>query len=212
MSQEKRTPEVRVPRQQRSRDRVDAILEAARALIGEKGSAGLKIQEIAERAKITAGSMYQYFPNKAAILQALAKQYFEKFHELLRETLPEKPGDLENGILAMHRLYDQFFSVNQSDPVLRDIWLSISTDKTMRDMDIRTSRKNANYLFETMKHLFPESRWADLERYFLMIVQITPSSIRLALSAEGVDSKSYIDITKRLITTSMRDLAHANDS
>ena len=56
MSEEKRTPEVRVPRQQRSRDRVEAILEAARALIGEKGSAGLKIQEIAERAKITAGS------------------------------------------------------------------------------------------------------------------------------------------------------------
>ncbi len=205
----KRPQEVRVPRQQRSRERVDAILESARVLIGEKGSAGLKIQEIAARAGVTAGSMYQYFPNKSAILRALAMQYFEDFHQLMRDSLSEKPRDVESGIQAMHGLFDQFFRVNQQDPVLRDIWLSVSTDKSMRDVDISSSQRNANLLFETMKHLFPASQWTELKRYFLMIVHITPPAIRLALTADGDESAEHIRMTKRLITTSMRDLANS---
>gem|GEM_PF-136657 len=204
---EKRNPEIRIPRQQRSRDRVESILEAARVLIGENGSAGLKIQDIAKRARVSAGSMYQYFPNKSAILQALAKQYFEQFHLLLQDSLAEKPQDLESGIEAMHSLFDKFFEVNRKDPVLRDIWLSISSDKTMRDIDLQTSDRNATLLFDTLKHLFAEEQWPGLKRYFLMIVHITPPAIRLALSAEGDESTEYIRITKRLITTSMRDLS-----
>lgn len=204
---EKRNLDVRVPRQQRSRDRVESILEAARVLIGENGSAGLKIQDIAKQAGVTAGSMYQYFPNKAAILQSLAKQYFEQFHVLLQDTLAEKPKDLETGIEAMHSLFDKFFEVNRKDPVLRDIWLSISADKTLRDIDLESSERNATLLFESLKHLFPEKDWKGLKRYFLMIVHITPPAIRLALSAEGDESAEYIRITKRLVTTSLRDFA-----
>ena len=204
---EKRNSDVRVPRQQRSRDRVESILEAARVLIGKNGSASLKIQDIAKEGGVTAGSMYQYFPNKAAILQALAKQYFEQFHLLLQGALAEKPTDLASGIKAMHLLFDKFFEVNRRDPVLRDIWLSISADKTMRDMDLQTSDRNATLLFESLKHLFEEEDWPGLKRYFLMIVHITPPAIRLALSAEGDESAEYIHIMKRLISTSLRDFA-----
>lgn len=196
-------PEIRIPRQQRSRERVEAILEASKALIGEKGSAGVKIQEIAERAGVTAGSMYQYFPNKAAILRALAEQYLEQFHDLLKSNLSEPPTDVQECVDALNLLLDQFYRVNCQDPVLRDIWLSISVDKTMRDMDIRSSRRNASLLFDTFKDLFPEHHWQGLQRYFLLIVHITPPAIRLALTAEPNESALYIETTKRMISTSL---------
>lgn len=207
MDEEKRKSDIRVPQQKRSRDRVDAILEAARELIGETGSAGLKIQEIAERADVTVGSMYQYFPNKAAILRALAKQYFEQFHGLLQAALTERPSNLEGGIATMHALFDEFFEVNRRDPVLRDIWLSISADKSMRDIDIESAGRNATLLFDSLKHLFPETQWPALRRYFLLVVHITPPAIRLALSAEGSEGAEYIRATKQLIATSLKDYA-----
>ena len=203
MTEAKPPQEIRIPRQQRSRERVEAILESAKALIVEKGSAGLKIQEIAQFAGVTPGSMYQYFPNKAAILHALAEQYLEQFHSLIRTTLSTKPENLQECVGSLNLLLDQFYRMNCQDPVLRDIWLSISVDKTMRDMDIRSTHRNATLLFETFKHLFSESHWPELQRYFLLIVHITPPAIRLTLTVDPKDAPEYIETIKRMISTSL---------
>ena len=203
MSEEKPTSDVRIPRQRRSRERVEAILEAAKALIGEKGSAGLKIQEIADRAGVTAGSMYQYFPNKAAILHALAEQYLDQFYSLLETSLSERPATLEESVEALQSLLDQFYHVNVNDPVLRDIWQSISVDKTLRDMDIRGSRRNAEIVFDSIRHLFPEEHEADVQRYCLLIAHIFPPIIRLALTSDADESPALLESAKRMIETSL---------
>ncbi len=204
-----KSSELRVPRQKRSKERVDAILQAARELIGEKGSSGLKIQEIASRANVTAGSMYQYFPNKNAIVQALAVEYFERFQKLISESLQKKPESVDEAIKMLDMLFARFISVNKEDVVLRDIWLSVSTDKSLREVDFRTSRENSALLFDAFKHLFPEDHLEDVKRYMLMIVQIAPVAIRLALSGDGSESREYIKVARRLIEVSFRDWAEA---
>ena len=74
----------RQPAQERSRKRVDAILQAAKELISEKGSAQLKIHEIAERADVTPASIYQYFPSKNSISHALAERSFGQMQEIIQ--------------------------------------------------------------------------------------------------------------------------------
>lgn len=205
MSSRKPAADIRVPRQQRSRERVDAILEAARTLIVRKGSSGLKIQEIAEEAGVTAGSMYQYFPNKSAILRALAERYFRKFRDLVEQSLPDSPPDTETAVQLLESLLQQFFEMNVSDPVLRDIWLSISANRKLRDIDLQTNQYNAQLIFDALRHLFPEDKWPDLKRYFLLIVSITPSTIRLALGSEPEECAKVIEVAKRMISASMLD-------
>jgi AcrR family transcriptional regulator len=61
------------PRQQRSRETVRAILEAAARVFEEDGVAGATTDRIAERAGVSIGSLYQYFPSKAAILATLGR-------------------------------------------------------------------------------------------------------------------------------------------
>jgi AcrR family transcriptional regulator len=62
------------PKERRERMRsqmVNAILEAARAVMQERGVAGLSLREVARRVQLQAPSLYAYFPSKAALYDAL---------------------------------------------------------------------------------------------------------------------------------------------
>src|SRR5688572_15839690 len=61
----------RDPKQLRSRAIVEAIVEAGRQLLAHEGAASLTTNRIAERAGVSIGSLYRYFPNKQAILAAI---------------------------------------------------------------------------------------------------------------------------------------------
>lgn len=61
----------RLPKQRRSREIVGAILEATRILLDERGPDALTTNRIADRAGISIGSFYRYFPDKEAVLAAI---------------------------------------------------------------------------------------------------------------------------------------------
>lgn len=65
----------RPPVQERSRHTVACILEAAVQVFEEHGHAAGTTARIAERAGVSVGTLYQYFPNKDAVLAALAEQH-----------------------------------------------------------------------------------------------------------------------------------------
>lgn len=68
------TPFRKMPQQQRSRVMVSIIVEAAQQVLDRHGEAGFNTNAIAERAGISIGSLYQYFPNKHAIAAAMARE------------------------------------------------------------------------------------------------------------------------------------------
>jgi len=72
----------RLPRQQRGERRVAELLDAAAAIIAETGYDAATMSAIALRAHASIGSLYQFFPNKAAITQALRIRYSRQFDEL----------------------------------------------------------------------------------------------------------------------------------
>lgn len=59
------------PRQARSKATQDAIIEAAARILAQHGLAGFNTNKVAERAGVSIGSLYQYFPNKDALMVAL---------------------------------------------------------------------------------------------------------------------------------------------
>ena len=67
----------REPKRARGKQRVAALLDAGAALFAEKGYDGTTMTEIAERAGAAIGSLYQFFPSK----QALAEALFDRFAE-----------------------------------------------------------------------------------------------------------------------------------
>jgi AcrR family transcriptional regulator len=68
----------RKPSQERSRDRVERILDATAELLAELPVEKMTTAAIAEKAGVPIGSVYQYFPNKLAVLAQLARRVMEK--------------------------------------------------------------------------------------------------------------------------------------
>lgn len=66
------------PVQDRSRATVEAVLAATLQVLRKQGAAALTTTRVAEVAGVSVGSLYQYFPNKRALVAALKLQYFER--------------------------------------------------------------------------------------------------------------------------------------
>ena len=77
------------PKQVRSTDLVAAILEAAAQVLAKEGAPRFTTARVAERAGVSVGSIYQYFPNKAAILFRLQSDEWRQTSDLLRGILEE---------------------------------------------------------------------------------------------------------------------------
>jgi AcrR family transcriptional regulator len=74
---QERTPR-RQPKQKRGKERVEKILMAAAEVFTEVGYSAATTQQIADRAQTAIGSIYQFFPDKLAIFQALEAAHYEK--------------------------------------------------------------------------------------------------------------------------------------
>lgn len=76
------TPRKR-PRQARSKETVEALLEATARVLVKHGYDGLSTNRVAEQAGVSIGSLYQYFPSKEALVAELLEKYSVHFQELV---------------------------------------------------------------------------------------------------------------------------------
>ena len=79
----------RIPKQERSRERIDEILKVAMDLIGQKGIDAVTMKEIASLSGGPIASVYQYFPNKTAIIATLYERYISQLRSILAGALPQ---------------------------------------------------------------------------------------------------------------------------
>jgi AcrR family transcriptional regulator len=85
----------RRPSQERSRDRVERILDATAALLaGDTPADKITTAAIAEEAGVPIGSVYQYFPNKLAVLAELARRVMEQVDHKTTSLIAEDFGVL----------------------------------------------------------------------------------------------------------------------
>ena len=114
----------RVPTQARARERAQRIIDAASHVFAEAGFEAATMEGIAERAETSIGSIYQFFPNKLALFNALARNYHEKlrafFDVLLGGPLLEQPWTdiLDHGV-------DAFALFHEQEAGFRAVWVGL---------------------------------------------------------------------------------------
>jgi AcrR family transcriptional regulator len=122
MATPRKTPR-RAPQQARAKATIDVILEATAQILEKHGERAFNTNRIAERAGISIGSLYQYFPNKYAILREMAARETAALHEATRH-MPVCDKDM----LFVHRLIGAF----EGRPRLRRIVVKALTADVSR--------------------------------------------------------------------------------
>jgi AcrR family transcriptional regulator len=105
------------PRQARSIATVEAIIEAGAHILSELGWAGFTTNKVAEAAGVSIGSLYQYFPDKLALIEAIRRRHFDHVLSVISEAAAEeKPlkrfaRELVRGMIAAHSIHPKLHQV-----------------------------------------------------------------------------------------------------
>jgi AcrR family transcriptional regulator len=83
----------RIPQQVRGQQRIHKILNAAEQVFATSGYDNATTNAIAARAETSIGSLYQFFPNKEAILKAVVLRYLEEMHSLFDQNLSQEAAE-----------------------------------------------------------------------------------------------------------------------
>lgn len=110
MTQAALRPARRAPVQRRSALRVERMLDAAASLLDEVGPEGLTTSAIATRAGVSVGSLYQFFPDKHAVVEELARRSFARFSALLATV---STSDWRDTVAAV---IDAYVAFNRTEP------------------------------------------------------------------------------------------------
>lgn len=119
------------PGQARSLATVEAIFEATARILQQHGSAALNTNLIAERAGVSVGTLYQYFPNKDAILVEMARRELAMAPAVMLGSLRQKQGSgPEDQVRAAVRVLLRAFGGRQR---LRKVLLETMVAKGMSE-------------------------------------------------------------------------------
>ena len=117
-----------MPTQARSRERVVRILDAAAHEFAELGFDAATTEGIAARAGTSVGSIYQFFPNKHALFEAIGSRYLEEVRTLFeamttRDALQADWGQLLDGAI------DAFAALHKHSVGFRAVWLNLQLSR-----------------------------------------------------------------------------------
>jgi AcrR family transcriptional regulator len=181
------SPAARQPRQERSRQRVEAILEVALALVVEQGAEALAMREVARRAGVQISSIYQYFPSKAHIIRELAQRNLARVRLLLqdevRRLLEESDGVPPVGA-AVERLVDAYFAHYRDQPDALAVWAGAQSDHGLRELDLEDTRSTAEFLVAPLQAILGRDDRDLLYPLALLVSEVTAAAARLALALE----------------------------
>lgn len=196
----------RRPAQQRSRERVERILEVASAKIADSGSDALKMSEVAAGAGISIGSLYQYFPDKAAIIRTLAERYNALCRAAIEEGLAPVE-DLESLCAAFDALAGAYYDLFLAEPVIRDIWSGAQADGRLRDMELAHSRVIGEMMTETLLRLFPKADRDEVAARSLLIMHLGEATMRLAVSVKRREGDRLVAAYKAMAAREFAEIA-----
>ncbi len=193
------------PVQQRSKERVERMLAAARDLIAAAGSDRMKMSEVAEKAGVPIGSLYQFFPDKSALVRALVERTNTENRQCIEDGLAgaTTPEQLST---AFGDLFDVYYGMFQADPAMRDIWAGAQADKALRAVEIEESRVIGGVLGCVLKRLKPDVPEDKIDTAALLIMNLGEATIRLAISVPEKEGRALVEAYKGMAVREMMAL------
>lgn len=189
----------RQPRQARSQERVNQILDVAEQMFIADGYNATTTNAIAARAKVPIGSLYQFFPDKSAIVQALAVRYMElldrRFKELHAVEMKDLP--LSDYVDRIIDATEQFF---HDYPGYHAIFMQVQGKiPELEAIEDAADNRLIQDWAVILSQYHPGLEPADYEAIAFMLVKAIGTWLWLSLSQESHFRQRLVAETKRLM-------------
>jgi AcrR family transcriptional regulator len=181
----------RLPQQQRSREKLRRVLDAAEEVLGLEGAGAFSTVRVAEAAGISVGSLYRYFPDKEAIVEALAVRYWSDFEDLVGAVAAADERDrLEEPMQAIIEVLATGF---RAHPGFLALWYG-----GLRTERVRDATRPARTAFSRTVEGMLAARWpgagpAELEIVSRIAVLIGDGMLREAFRLDPEGDPIVID-------------------
>ncbi|MGB9337821.1 MAG: TetR/AcrR family transcriptional regulator [Polyangiales bacterium] len=172
----------RVPQQARSREKFDAILAAALRLIHEKGYEQVSVREIAREVNLPIASVYQYFPNKLAIVRQLWEGYTSELAELLGGELALVAQSPSEATLrrAVGNIIDHMVAHHRDNPAFLGIWRSVDGSPELRALNRQDTLRVADAIGAAVQRVHPDADPQTVMNRSLIACETASATVKLA--------------------------------
>jgi AcrR family transcriptional regulator len=182
----------RRPQQTRSRQKVEAILEAATALIGERGIDAVSMRDIARATDMPLSAIYQYFPNKSAIVEQLFVAFTNETRSKTAAVAATVSGPADF-LDATERLLVGYYETVRNHPAIADVINAVLADKKLAHLDVEDSRWHAMTLCDSIEGAVAPSRRDEFRRLVFMLNHLIGGLMRLLLSVDDEEARRMLN-------------------
>ena len=199
----------KVPVQKRSRERFERILSVALALIVEKGVDTVPMSEIASAAEISVASLYQYFPEKAAIVATLADRFNQEGQDCVKGCFAQMLRS-EQLLPALEDMVDGYFEFFASVPGSYAIWQAAQADHRLQQLDQDDVERHVVTISDALQRVFPQLSAESAAQQSRILVTMVGSGVRVASRFPPEEGRAMLSFLKTsVLAPCAREMVHS---
>lgn len=203
MASQNTSPAARAPSRRRGHERVATLLSAASECFVEKGYDATTMTEIAARAEASIGSLYQFFPTKEALAEALMTHHANGLNESMERLVAQTPEWSTEELAA--RLIRTFVDYRRQHPSFATL---AETAGSLRPMLGRTIRQRMrDYLSQILAIHAPGIAAGELRPAAMVVQQIMKAAVALEGEQPATLRKSAQNQLQQALSLYLRELA-----
>lgn len=182
----------RRPVQERSRLKVEQILDVSAQAIARDGPYALNLNKVAKEAGVNVATVYQFFPNKNVVIARLALRAFDEFYDSVRRAL----DDVDDAVGAQ-QVFERFvwalYEESRSATFFRELWAIIEADRNLNYLNRRDDERLARLYAQERLQNSDEVHLGRVMRRMIIIFGMLRSAIRHAISCDENEGAIIIE-------------------
>jgi AcrR family transcriptional regulator len=199
----------RVPLQARSKERVDRMIDSAEQEFAEVGYESATTESIADRAGTSIGSLYQFFPHKRALFDAVAERYQSRaaafFHSEVEKrlaatfTASNHPAAPNNWVVMIDAMIDAYWEFVRASVGFRAVWLNGHLSRELLDSEMKFGNEAAGRVAEICGLFAPQLPSSRRLILATMLIEIAGMMLFIASRRKEPLASALIEETKSLL-------------
>lgn len=187
----------RSPLQERAKQTVRKILDATAELLDEEGHESLTTDRVAERSGVNIATLYHYFPNKLALLHALAQQFAEQQQQQL-DAIYRRRAETDWRD-TVDKLIDVVFEFNRTVKGAVAVSRAMQSYATLRQIDYERDSRQSEFVATLLAELGMKGSFRELQTRALVLIQTATAVMDNALLWYPGKADAAMDETKLML-------------